>query len=163
TTTEHHARGPFTADDDLAFAGLARLSELLSRGQVTPRELTEFYLARIERIDPTLGAFISVRAERALAEADAALERLRAGERRSRADQTAGARSGSPRHSVDYSGSSPSAAGSRSRRCGTTGTDAPCSGGSGGASSMSRSSTTRSAGRSRARSTRPLSRRARLR
>ena len=58
-----------------------RLSELLSRGQVTPRELAEFYLARIERIDPTLGAFISVRAERALTEADAALERLRAGER----------------------------------------------------------------------------------
>ena len=74
-------QGNSTADDDLAFAGLVRLGELLSRGQVTPRELTEFYLARIERIDPTLGAFISVRAERALAEADAALERLRAGER----------------------------------------------------------------------------------
>ena len=81
TTTEHHARGTATADDDLAFAGLTRLSELLSRGQVTPRELAEFYLARIERIDPMLGAFISVRAERALTEADAALERLHAGER----------------------------------------------------------------------------------
>ena len=81
TTTEHHARGTATADDDLAFAGLTRLSELLSRGQVTPRELAEFYLARIERIDPTLGAFISVRAERALTEADAALTRLHAGER----------------------------------------------------------------------------------
>ena len=70
-----------TADEDLAFAGLMRLSELLSRGQVTPRELAEFYLARIERIDPMLGAFINVRAEHALTEADAALERLRAGER----------------------------------------------------------------------------------
>ena len=81
TTTQHQRYGNATADDDLAFAGLTRLSELLSRGQVTPRELAEFYLARIEWIDPTLGAFISVRAERALAEADAALKRLRAGER----------------------------------------------------------------------------------
>ena len=40
TTTRERS----TADDDLAFAGLTRLSELLSRGQVTPRELTEFYL-----------------------------------------------------------------------------------------------------------------------
>src|SRR5664279_5247542 len=81
TTTKHRACGPFTADDDLAFAGLARLGELLSREQVTPRELAEFYLARIERVDRTLRAFISVRAERVLTEADAALERLRAGER----------------------------------------------------------------------------------
>ena len=81
TTTQHDPRGRFTADDDLAFAGLTRLSELLSRGQVTPRELTEFYLQRIERLDPILGAFISVRAERALTEADAAHERLRAGDR----------------------------------------------------------------------------------
>jgi amidase len=80
-TTQPDSRERFTADDDLAFAGLTRLSELLSRGQVTPRELTEFYLQRIERLDPILGAFISVRAERALTEADAALERLRAGER----------------------------------------------------------------------------------
>lgn len=60
-TTECDARGHSTADDVLAFAGLMRLSELLSHGQVTPRELAEFCLARIERIDPTLGAFISVR------------------------------------------------------------------------------------------------------
>jgi Asp-tRNA(Asn)/Glu-tRNA(Gln) amidotransferase A subunit family amidase len=76
TTTEHRAHGNSTADDDLAFAGLGRLGELLSRGQVTPRELTEFYLARIERIDPTLGAFICVRAE---------LPQGREGEVRSRA------------------------------------------------------------------------------
>lgn len=81
TDTEHAGRGPFTADDDLAFAGVARLGELVAEGQVTPRELTEFYLARIERVDPVLGAFISTRPDRALAEADAALVRLRAGER----------------------------------------------------------------------------------
>jgi len=81
TTTEPDAHSHFAADDDLAFAGVARLGELLADGQVTPRELAEFYLARIERLDARLGAFISVRAERALAEADAALARLRGGGR----------------------------------------------------------------------------------
>lgn len=40
----------------------------------------ELYLKRIERLNPQLNAFVSVRAEEALAEADAALVRLRAGE-----------------------------------------------------------------------------------
>ena len=70
-----------SADEDLAFAGVARLGELLGTGQVTPGELTEFYLARIERLNATLSAFISVRAERALEDADAALKRLRDGDR----------------------------------------------------------------------------------
>ncbi len=81
TDTEYAAHGHLTADDDLAFAGVARLGELVAVGQVTPRELTEFYRARIERLDPMLGAFISIRPEQALREADAALVRLRAGER----------------------------------------------------------------------------------
>ncbi|MGZ6690402.1 MAG: amidase [Solirubrobacteraceae bacterium] len=80
-TDAHQKSVTSTADDDLAFAGLGRLSEMLSDGHVTPRELTEFYLARIERLDTLLRAFVSVRGERALVEADAALERLRAGER----------------------------------------------------------------------------------
>ena len=78
TMSQDHAGRRASADEDLAFAGVARLSELLSAGQLTPRELAEFYLARIERLNPTLRAFISVRAEPALAEADAALKRLRA-------------------------------------------------------------------------------------
>jgi amidase len=65
---------------DLAFAGVARQGELLHAGAVTPRDLVECYLGRIERLDPQLNAFVAVRAEAALAEADAALERLRAGE-----------------------------------------------------------------------------------
>src|SRR3954453_2782564 len=67
-------------EQELAFAGVARLSQLLQAGQVTPRELVELYLGRIERIDPRINAIVSVRAEAALAEADNALERLRAGE-----------------------------------------------------------------------------------
>jgi amidase len=65
---------------DLAFAGVARQGELLRNAVVTPRELVECYLERIERLNPKLNAFVSVRAQAALSEADAALERLRAGE-----------------------------------------------------------------------------------
>jgi amidase len=68
------------AGDDLAFAGVARLSELLRAGEVTPRELVELYVARIQRLDAKINAFLSVRAEAALSKADTALERSRAGE-----------------------------------------------------------------------------------
>jgi amidase len=81
TMSQDHGRSSTSADEDLAFAGVARLGELLGAGQVTPRELAEFYLTRIERLNPALRAFISMRAEPALAEADAALTRLRARER----------------------------------------------------------------------------------
>jgi amidase len=67
---------------DLAFAGAARQLELLRGGEVSPRELVETYLRRIERIDPDLNAFRKVLAERALAEADQAAARLRAGDER---------------------------------------------------------------------------------
>jgi len=45
----------------------------LRRGDVTPRELAEHHLARIERLDPALGAFVTVTADRALERADALL------------------------------------------------------------------------------------------
>lgn len=81
TTSPDQTSRRMGADEDLAFAGVARLGELLAAGQVTPRELAEFYLARIERLNPTLRAFVSLRAERALEEAGAALKRLDNGER----------------------------------------------------------------------------------
>lgn len=68
------------ADADLAFAGVAKLAGLLEHRQLNPRELTELYLRRIEQFDPGLRSFVSVRAEAALAEADAAGARLQAGE-----------------------------------------------------------------------------------
>ena len=77
---EKRGEASVSAGGDLAFAGAAQLSTFLQEGKVTPRELVELYLARIERLDPRLGAFVSVRAHAALAEADAALGRLRAGE-----------------------------------------------------------------------------------
>ncbi|HEV2812357.1 MAG TPA: amidase [Solirubrobacteraceae bacterium] len=67
---------------DLAFAGAARQIELLRAGEVSPRELVETYLRRIERLDPDLNAFRKVLAERALVEADQAAARLRAGDER---------------------------------------------------------------------------------
>ncbi|HUG51214.1 MAG TPA: amidase, partial [Terrimesophilobacter sp.] len=37
----------------------------LQRGEITALELTEHYLGRIERLDPGLGAFVTVTAEAA--------------------------------------------------------------------------------------------------
>jgi amidase len=67
---------------DLAFAGIARQAKLIRQGDVTPRELVELYLERIERIDPQLNAVNAVYAERALAEADQAAGRRGAGDER---------------------------------------------------------------------------------
>jgi len=67
-------------NEDLAFAGVAGQAELLRRGEVSARELVELALARIERADGELNAFGAVYADRALAEADAADRRRRAGE-----------------------------------------------------------------------------------
>ena len=68
--------------DELAFAGLARHADLIAAGDVSARELTELFLARIFRLDPVLNAFRAVFPERALAEADQADGRRGAGERR---------------------------------------------------------------------------------
>jgi amidase len=57
---------------DLAFAGIARQAELVRAGEVSARELTELYLARIERLEPLLRSYRVVLAEQALAAADAA-------------------------------------------------------------------------------------------
>ena len=67
---------------DLAFAGVARQAELLRAGDVSPRELVEGSLRRIDRLNPDLNAFRKVLHERALTEADQAAARLKAGEER---------------------------------------------------------------------------------
>ena len=53
---------------------LARLAERLRAGDLSPREAVASSLQRIERLEPALNAFVSVRGEEALIEA-AALER----------------------------------------------------------------------------------------
>jgi amidase len=67
---------------DLAFAGLARHADLIAAGEVTSRALVELFLGRIERLDPVLNAYRVVLREQALAEADQADGRHRAGDRR---------------------------------------------------------------------------------
>src|ERR671934_1392964 len=67
---------------ELAFAGVARLAELLKAGEVSSVELVEGYLGRIEALEPRLNAFRSVYRERALAEAAQADARLRGGDQR---------------------------------------------------------------------------------
>src|SRR5262245_61003375 len=68
--------------DELAFAGVARLAELVRSGDVKSRELVELFLGRIERLDPELNAFRTVMTERALADADQADARHSAGDDR---------------------------------------------------------------------------------
>ena len=60
-----------TADEQLAFAGPARLAELVRSREVHPRELVEASLRRIEQLNPYLNAFRTTMPEQALAEADA--------------------------------------------------------------------------------------------
>ncbi len=67
--------------DDLAFAGVGRLAELLRAGEVSPRDLVELFLERIARLDPALNAFRVVYAESALREAGVAADRLKDGDR----------------------------------------------------------------------------------
>jgi aspartyl-tRNA(Asn)/glutamyl-tRNA(Gln) amidotransferase subunit A len=54
----------------MSVAGLARR---LRSGELTPREAVEHYLDRIAQLDPAVNACIAVRADEALAEADALL------------------------------------------------------------------------------------------
>src|SRR3954469_14139057 len=68
--------------DDLAFAGLARHADLIANGELSSRELTELFLARIARLDPKLNAFRVVFGEQVLIEADQADSRRRGGDRR---------------------------------------------------------------------------------
>ena len=58
--------------NDLAFAGALELAAMVRAREVSPVELVELYLGRIERLDPQLNAFVTVDADGALAAARAA-------------------------------------------------------------------------------------------
>jgi Asp-tRNA(Asn)/Glu-tRNA(Gln) amidotransferase A subunit family amidase len=68
-----------SSDEDIAFASVWKLRRWLDARALTSRRLTEIYLARIERFAPLLQCFVTVMAERARREADAADVELRAG------------------------------------------------------------------------------------
>jgi len=67
---------------ELAYAGVARQAELVRSGEVSSVELVELVLARIERLNPLLGAFTAVDGERALAAARACDDARAAGDDR---------------------------------------------------------------------------------
>lgn len=61
---------------------VAELSRLIEGGELSPREVADHYLSRIERIDGDMAAFSSVRPERVMEEAAAAEREIAAGRRR---------------------------------------------------------------------------------
>ena len=63
-------------DDSLAFATIEELASLLAKRRISPVELTELFLRRIERQNPALNAFLTVTAEQALAAARRAEKQL---------------------------------------------------------------------------------------
>ena len=67
-------------DQGLAFAGVARLAQLVRDREVSPQELVTLYLERIAQLDPALNAFRVVLADHAMAEAAQVERRLAAGE-----------------------------------------------------------------------------------
>src|SRR5690242_9554304 len=54
---------------DFAFTPAAELAELIRQGQISPVEVLESFLARIEKLNPRLLAFVTVAGEMALAAA----------------------------------------------------------------------------------------------
>jgi aspartyl-tRNA(Asn)/glutamyl-tRNA(Gln) amidotransferase subunit A len=67
------------ASNDLVFLSVARQAELIRSRAVSPRELVAAYLARIERYDGVLRAYITVCAEQAMTEAVQAERDIAAG------------------------------------------------------------------------------------
>jgi aspartyl-tRNA(Asn)/glutamyl-tRNA(Gln) amidotransferase subunit A len=63
-------------EESLAFATMEELAALLAKRKISPVELTELFLRRIERQNPALNAFITVTAEHALTAARRAEKQL---------------------------------------------------------------------------------------
>jgi aspartyl-tRNA(Asn)/glutamyl-tRNA(Gln) amidotransferase subunit A len=59
-------------DADLAFTSIAEIGKLYRTGKLSPVELTQFLLQRIERLNPQINAYLTVCAESALRDAKAA-------------------------------------------------------------------------------------------
>src|SRR5258706_11404203 len=62
------------SDLDLSRLTIARAAKALRARELSPLELTESYLRRIERLNPRINAYITVTAERARADARRATE-----------------------------------------------------------------------------------------
>jgi aspartyl-tRNA(Asn)/glutamyl-tRNA(Gln) amidotransferase subunit A len=67
------------SDDAFGFKTIAELAAAFASGELGPVDYTTRLLARIEALDPALGAFVSLNRERALAEAQAAEDAIARG------------------------------------------------------------------------------------
>ncbi|MEM6424089.1 MAG: amidase, partial [Cyanobacteria bacterium P01_D01_bin.128] len=67
---------------DLAFTPALKQAQLIRSGELSPLELTELYLSRIEQLNPKLGCYFAVMAEAAIADATAKTEQLANGANR---------------------------------------------------------------------------------
>lgn len=68
------------SDSDLAFDGVGQLAARTRAGEISAAELTEYFLARIDRLNPRLNAFVTVLGDQARAEAQALDARRARGE-----------------------------------------------------------------------------------
>jgi aspartyl-tRNA(Asn)/glutamyl-tRNA(Gln) amidotransferase subunit A len=70
------------SDSDIVFLTLREAAALVESRKISPVELTRACLARIERLNPSLNAFITVTADRAMEDARAAETEIARGSRR---------------------------------------------------------------------------------
>ncbi|WP_396206419.1 amidase [Gemmatimonas sp.] len=71
-----------TSPDDLAFLPAHRIAALIKARKITSRQITDIYLERMERLNPTLNCVVTLMKESARAEADAMDKELAAGKYR---------------------------------------------------------------------------------
>ena len=69
------------SNQELAYSSATDLLQLISDKQVSPVELTQLFLDRIERIDPQLNSFLIVTHDQALADAKAAEDAIMRGDK----------------------------------------------------------------------------------
>jgi len=72
----------FTSVEELAFATLPQLAELVRKRKVSPVELTKMYLARLKRYGPKLNCVVTLTEDLALTQASEAEREIKAGKYR---------------------------------------------------------------------------------
>src|SRR5438874_12831799 len=70
------------SDEDLVWIGAAELGRRIGAGEITSLQATTAYLDRISALNPTLEAYVTVTADRALLEAAARDAEIARGHRR---------------------------------------------------------------------------------
>src|SRR6185503_16470715 len=79
TTTSSSRSRSNKMTEELHYLTIARAADLIRSGRLSPVELARAHLARIEKLEPMLHAYITVTADQALAQARAAESAIAAG------------------------------------------------------------------------------------